>query len=436
MAGTRRRTLEQRLFGRGPKRILSIDGGGARAIMAAGVLQEVERRLSQRCGRPDFRLCEYFDLIGGVSTGAVLAAGLALGKSVAECAQLYRDSAPEPSDAKGKAAGIRRQRFAGPRLEAALTQGMGEEELGSSQLKTGLALFTKRADTGAPWTLTNNPKSRFFNGSAQGAPPASKLVVRKLVQACAGGQVLFDEVRLKLDHDAALVQNAEGLFVDAAIAGLGNPSLELLKLATLQSHGFEWPSGEDQLLMISVGAGYWRPRIEPGMFGKGSPDEMAGTAVRAVESLKAMVHDTSIAAISTMQALSRPPRPWRVDADVEDMRGDHLSPFPLLSYQRMDWGLDREAVKSLDIEATDQDLQRLREPGDDPQALDQLYEVGVRVGQSYFRGPHPKDAPDWEAQILPPRFDPEFFGERGPGQPKTRLDAMGRLFERRSSQND
>ena len=81
MASSRRRTLEQRFAGGAPKRILSLDGGGVRGILSTGILAEIERRLMVRSGRPDFRLCEYFDLIGGTSTGAILAAGLAMGKS-------------------------------------------------------------------------------------------------------------------------------------------------------------------------------------------------------------------------------------------------------------------------------------------------------------------------------------------------------------------
>jgi predicted acylesterase/phospholipase RssA len=437
MAGSRRRTLEQRLLGHGPKRILSLDGGGVRGILSAGILQEVERRLALRSGRPDFRLCEYFDLIGGTSTGAILAAGLAMGKTASECADLYREIAPEVFDSKGKAAGIRRPRFNAARLEAALSRALGDHELGSNALKTGLAIFTKRVDTGSAWTLTNNPRSRFWEGSSLGAAPNKKLVVRKLVQASAAAPTFFDEVRLKLDHDAALVENAEGLFVDGAIAGLNNPSVQLLKVATLRSYGFEWPAGEDQLLMLSVGTGYWRPRIDSATFGKGALEELAPTAARAIEALKTMIHDTSVAAVSTMQALSRPPRPWRVDAELEDMRDDHISPFPILAYQRMDWDLDREALKALDYEASDQDVLRMRElASDDPQVIEQLHEIGLRVGQSYFRGQTARQGPDWESQILPTRFDPDFFAERALGQPKTRLDAMGRLFEKRPGPGD
>src|ERR1700753_1216313 len=69
----------ERLFEPGPKRILSIDGGGVRGGLVLGFLQKLEATLRERYGRPDLVLCDYFDLIGGTSGGALLAAGLALG---------------------------------------------------------------------------------------------------------------------------------------------------------------------------------------------------------------------------------------------------------------------------------------------------------------------------------------------------------------------
>ena len=54
---------------------LPVDGGGLRGILALGLLAEIEALLRQRHGgSPYFRLCHYFDLIAGTSTGAIIAA--------------------------------------------------------------------------------------------------------------------------------------------------------------------------------------------------------------------------------------------------------------------------------------------------------------------------------------------------------------------------
>lgn len=69
-------------------KILSIDGGGMRGIIPAKVLCELEEELQNRNGK-DARLCDYFDLICGTSTGGIIAIGLALGMSAKELLGFY-----------------------------------------------------------------------------------------------------------------------------------------------------------------------------------------------------------------------------------------------------------------------------------------------------------------------------------------------------------
>jgi predicted acylesterase/phospholipase RssA len=70
-----------------PYRILSLDGGGAKGFYTLGVLKEIEALV----GKP---LHEQFDLIFGTSTGAIIAALIALGSSVDEIHRLYREYVP------------------------------------------------------------------------------------------------------------------------------------------------------------------------------------------------------------------------------------------------------------------------------------------------------------------------------------------------------
>jgi len=81
--------LLERLQAPGPKRMLALDGGGIRGALTLGYLQELEDLLKKRYDNDNFRLCDYFDLIGGTSTGAIIAAGLAIGKSAHDLADLY-----------------------------------------------------------------------------------------------------------------------------------------------------------------------------------------------------------------------------------------------------------------------------------------------------------------------------------------------------------
>ncbi|MRR38943.1 patatin, partial [bacterium] len=68
-------------------RVLSLDGGGAKGFYTLGVLREIEAMVG--C-----RLHERFDLIFGTSTGSIITALLALGKSVPEIIELYQAHVP------------------------------------------------------------------------------------------------------------------------------------------------------------------------------------------------------------------------------------------------------------------------------------------------------------------------------------------------------
>src|SRR4051812_44978133 len=66
-------------------RILSLDGGGAKGFYTLGVLKEIEGML--KCP-----LYQRFDLIFGTSTGAVIAALIALGYEIDEIHELYKEN--------------------------------------------------------------------------------------------------------------------------------------------------------------------------------------------------------------------------------------------------------------------------------------------------------------------------------------------------------
>jgi uncharacterized protein len=70
-------------------KVLSIDGGGIKGAYAAALLKELEANLTKNGGGN--LLGEYFDLICGTSTGALIALGLAAGKSCSDILKTYQD---------------------------------------------------------------------------------------------------------------------------------------------------------------------------------------------------------------------------------------------------------------------------------------------------------------------------------------------------------
>ena len=75
-------------------KILSIDGGGIRGIIPCQILAEMENELIKEHGK-DARLCDYFDLIAGTSTGGIIAIGIALGIRAQDMLELYQNNGNE-----------------------------------------------------------------------------------------------------------------------------------------------------------------------------------------------------------------------------------------------------------------------------------------------------------------------------------------------------
>lgn len=73
-------------------KILSIDGGGIRGIIPAKVLFHLEEEAMRNDGS-NSRLCDYFDLVCGTSTGGIIAIGIALGMTAKDILNLYEDNA-------------------------------------------------------------------------------------------------------------------------------------------------------------------------------------------------------------------------------------------------------------------------------------------------------------------------------------------------------
>jgi hypothetical protein len=68
-------------------RILALDGGGLKGTFTAAVLAMWEHQTGRR-------IVDHFDLIGGTSTGGILAIGLGLGLSGQQLLEFYRQSGP------------------------------------------------------------------------------------------------------------------------------------------------------------------------------------------------------------------------------------------------------------------------------------------------------------------------------------------------------
>ncbi len=211
------------------------------------------RVLAEINGAP-VRLCDWFDLIGGTSTGAIIAGGLALGHSAAEMRDFYHRLAPKVFKPPRFAIPGWRARFDARRLHAELKAAFSGLTLGCDELQTGLAVVTKRMDTGSCWILLNNPRSKYWETPANESFLGNRhYPLANIIRASAAAPFYFDPETIEIAKGAP-----PGLFLDGGLTPHNNPALALYLAVTLPPHGLQWRSGPDDLFILSVGTGGYR----------------------------------------------------------------------------------------------------------------------------------------------------------------------------------
>jgi patatin-like phospholipase/acyl hydrolase len=143
-----------------PRRLLSIDGGGLCGLIPAQALMLIEQQLDKLTGDSQ-PLCKRFDLIGGTSTGAILAAGIALGLKAVELRDFYVKFGPDIFNKAFLPEQFWHKYPSGP-IEKHLKDVLGEATtLGDPCLRTKIVLVAKNATLGNDWFFTNNCTNRF-----------------------------------------------------------------------------------------------------------------------------------------------------------------------------------------------------------------------------------------------------------------------------------
>lgn len=395
--------LLRHLRGGHPKRILALDGGGIKGVVTLGFLERMEALLAQRLvasgqipSADSFRLCHYFDLIGGTSTGAIIAGALALGMRASELKEMYLKLACKVFKVDMGIYGLllEANRFNKRRLEKCLQDVFKKIRLGGPELQTGLCVVTKRADSGSTWPLHNNPDGQYYSNNAP-------LSLWRVIRASTAAPTFFRPQPLPLgdrDKNGNFLKGADGkmvqgVFVDGAVSMANNPGLQCLLLALLEGYQFNWESGADKLLLVSVGTGAARVRTK-------AQDVLESGLVGWVRRIPQMLMaDAFWQNQLLLQALGTSPTPWTIDTEVKD-GGGGLSPGqPLLHYLRYDVLLEEEYLRKMG-------LGELADRADELRLMSKPRNVAdlARIGELAARQQIPEDA-DGFASHFPERFD-------------------------------
>lgn len=208
-----------------PYRILTLDGGGAKGFYSLGVLREIE-------GLVQKPLCQAFDLVFGTSTGAIIAALIALGYSIEDIHRLYKDHVPRIMKRKNPA-----------EKSKALSELANEvfKDATFSDVKTGVGIVATKWAIERPMIFKGNVQQA--HGRAATFVPGFGVPIREAVEASCSAYPFFNR---------KIVETEKGDRIELVDGGYcaNNPTLYAIADA---SQALKLPLGA--LRVVSVGVG-------------------------------------------------------------------------------------------------------------------------------------------------------------------------------------
>ena len=371
------RTRDEHLARDGkPKRILALDGGGLRGILTLGILQEMEDVLRARHGGgADFRLAHYFDLIAGTSTGAIIAATLALGWSVEDIRSKYMELGSDVFKKSWLRQGLTRAKYDESKLIEQLKGVFGADtRLGDPALQTGLLVVTKRIDTGSYWPISNNPQGKYFPARENGIVGNCDYPLWQVVRASTAAPAYFDPESITIGQGPGLAP-AVGTFVDGGMSPFNNPALMAMMYATFDGYRIGWPTGADRLLVVSVGTGSADPSVKRASL----PVE------NALKSLLSLMSDCASMQEIMLQWMSSSRTARVIDREIGDLQHDLVAGAPLISYLRYNVDLSVAKVQQLDDSLKDVEEIASLTAMDAPENMDTLHRLGTLAAKRDLR---------------------------------------------------
>ena len=316
-------------------RMLSIDGGGIRGVIALEVLSKIERDLRVLTGKDDLVLADWFDFIGGTSTGAIVATGLSMGLEVDDLMSLYTERGKTMFKRARFLERLWYNRYSHQELEDIFKSTFGAKTtLGTDRLKTLLMVVLRNATTDSPWPLTNNPRAK-YNQPDCGEANNLNLPLWQVVRGSTAAPTFYRPEKINLGED-------DFTFVDGALTPYNNPAFMMFLNATLPQYNLNWKASEEDLLLISVGTGL-HPDSAPDL----DPHKMNLLYV-AKSAPKALIYANIVEQDKMCRLLGNCLVGDELDSEIEDMIG---TPNPAgdnaFTYARYNVDLTRKALEKI-----------------------------------------------------------------------------------------
>lgn len=366
-------TLIERINQPGPKKILALDGGGICGLASIEVLATIETMLRQQLDRgDDFVLGDYFDLIAGTSTGAVIAACLSYGMTVANVRSFYEESGREMFDRAALITRLARYKYDDDNISAKLREVLGSDTLlGTDRLRSVLMMVMRNATTDSPWPIWNNPRAR-YNDPLR-ANCNLKLPLWKLVRASTAAPTYFPPEVIE-------VGGQQFVFVDGGVTTYNNPAWLAFLMATVEPYGLSWATGEDNMLMVSVGTGNYPAANDALTPGAMNILYNATTIPGALMNAALAGNDLNCRALG--RCLVGNP----IDREAGDLIGGSGNALPkLFTYMRYDFETTREGMARIGLPDIKPENVRMLDSID---YMPELKAIGQAVGRLYVDPAH------------------------------------------------
>jgi patatin-like phospholipase/acyl hydrolase len=352
-----------------PKKILSLDGGGIRGALSLGYLKKIETILRGKENNSNYVLSDYFDLIGGTSTGAIIATLLALGKPVDTITEMYMQLGGQIFGEKRnwwnplETFKFFKAEFSEKSLEIELKKCVGNITLGGSELKTGLCIVAKRADTNSTWPLINHPNGKYYETN-------KNIPLWQALRATSAAPSYFIPQMIDVGNGQI------GAFVDGGVSMANNPSLTLLMVATLKGFPFHWTFGEDNISLISVGTGYTEYHKHSGEI----DEAWLLSWAKAVPDM--LMQDSSWQNQIILQWISNSQTAKTIDSEIGNLKDDLLCNKPLLKYLRFNICLSQNSLNGLGLKRdfSENDIKNISEMSNASNRY-LLYDIGVKTAE-------------------------------------------------------
>lgn len=360
-----------------PRKMLALDGGGMRGVITLRVLRRLEEMLKQPLG-------EYFDYVAGTSTGAIIASCLALGMTVEKIETFYLSFGRQVFKARPLLLQWFNKYKAGTleaKIRSELCESTGcttDPDLRPENMRCLFMAVTRNASTDSVWPISSNPAAKF--NDPHDADCNLRIPMWEILRASSAAPTFFPPHNIVLDPrnpDSAFA------FVDGGTTAYNNPAFLLYRMATADPYHLRWPTGEDKLMLVSVGTG-----ISPAA-AQHAVRPRFGFADNVKATLSALMHQAVVDQDTNCRLVGRCMHGHYLDYEIGDLilrdAGGRKIPASTdmgraFLYLRYNTHLTKRQLATLNVEGIDVEQVRRLDAASD-EAIAQLQQIGDALAE-------------------------------------------------------